>query len=264
MKQKKNYRGIDLTNMRFGKLVVIKRIKENSSSWVCKCDCGNEVVVCASRLLDRTKSCGCALKEVQAQFGKNNTTHGDSYTNLYHAYRSMIDRCYQKKCKNYKRYGARGITVCDEWKKSYTNFRDWALKNGFDYNKSRTEQSIDRIDNDGNYCPENCRWATAQQQADNRSTTTFYDFRGEKITASKFAEKFGIKNKDFVYGRLERGRTLEDVLYEWNFQNNIPDNVKDCKTYAEEHGINSVTVKRHIKNGKLKSLKVGRKYYVIT
>lgn len=222
MQHRKNYRSLDLTGKRFGRLYVLSKNPQGRSTFICKCDCGNTVIVSASKLLDRTVSCGCALQDARNEFAQRSVKHGGSYTKLYKKYRSMLDRCYNPKNSNYKRYGGRGITVCDEWRNSFEAFRDWAYSSGYDENIEGTNNSIDRIDNDGNYSPENCRFATAKEQQDNRNITKFYDFRGEKITASRFADIYGIKDKSSVYRKLKRGLTLEQILDDFNTVNNIP------------------------------------------
>lgn len=262
MKHRKNYQNLDLTGKKFGRLFVVRKKDGSKSSWICKCDCGNEAIVTASRLLDRTISCGCALKEKQAEFAKKSYVHGDSYTRLYSVYRGMIDRCYCKSNPNYKRYGEKGIKVCQDWKTSYLNFKDWAYKNGYDETLDRTHQSLDRIDFDGDYSPENCRWATAREQAENKHNTKFYYFNGEKFTASSFADKNNITDKTFVYRNLQKGKTLETILYEWNFKYNTPKGYVDCNTYAKSNNVSRTTVIRKIQKGNLKAKRVGKQWYV--
>lgn len=134
---------------------------------------------------------------------------------LYH---DMINRCYSPKRHNYKYYGARGITVCDEWldsekvpeehnaTKGYISFKEWALTHGY-----KEGLSIDRIDNEGNYCPENCRWITMKEQSVNKRTNRFMTYKGETLTVSQWAEKLGI-NVQTLFSRLYRGWSIENVI----------------------------------------------------
>lgn len=263
MQHRKSYRNIDLTGQRFGRLEVISKNPNGRSTFICQCDCGNQVIVSASRLLDRTISCGCALKDSRKKFAENLVTHGGSHTKLYYKYRGMIERCYNQNSRNFPRYGGRGISVCDEWKNSFVAFRDWAYKTGYDETLDRSEQSIDRIDVNGNYCPENCRWATSMEQQENREITTFYDFRGEKITASHFSDIHGITDKSIVYRKLKRGLTLERILFEYNCSQNLPDHLLEVSEVANKRGICNASVLRLIHQGKLKGEKIGRKWYVV-
>ena len=159
----------DLTNMRFGRLTAIKIVgknKYNYSEWLCKCDCGNEKITNVSSLLNgSTKSCGCLQKEMAI---KSNSTHKKSTTKLYWVWRAIKQRCYNINNKHYHNYGARGITMCDEWRNSFENFYNWSKLNGYNENAINKTCTIDRINNDGNYEPNNCRWVDMKVQSNNR------------------------------------------------------------------------------------------------
>lgn len=154
---------IDLTGQRFGRLTVMQRAenKGNEVTWLCRCDCGTETLVIGKDLRrGHTQSCGCFHRE---KFGDICTTHGARATRLYNVWRGMKDRCYSQTHKYYKHYGGRGITVCTEWLHDFAAFQRWALSHGY-----QDDLSIDRIDNDKGYSPDNCRWATATEQRHNR------------------------------------------------------------------------------------------------
>lgn len=154
---------IDLTGQRFGRLAVLQKDKPKNKRtiWLCKCDCGNEVFVEAYNLkTGHTQSCGCLQKEATSLA---NTTHGMRNTRLYRIWICMHNRCYRKSYHAYNHYGGRGITICAEWLHDFQAFHDWAIENG--YNDSL---SIDRIDNNKGYSPDNCRWATQKEQNKNK------------------------------------------------------------------------------------------------
>lgn len=150
----------DLTGTRFGKLLVFERLgsERGKSTWRCVCDCGNTTIKVASDLKSgRSKSCGC-IRATR----NNHYIHGDSHTRLHNIWTLMLQRCENPKATSYNRYGGRGISVCSEWH-DYTVFKKWAIANGY-----REDLTLDRRDNDGGYCPGNCRWATYKEQANNK------------------------------------------------------------------------------------------------
>lgn len=202
-------------------------------------------------------------KEMAQSWVKSHTKHGKSKTKLYRKYMSILRRCYDKNDKGYARYGGRGIDVCDEWKNDFQAFYDWAYSNGYDPLKNGRYWSIDRIDNDKGYSPSNCRFVTAKEQMRNRDITKLYDYKGKTYSASEFADMFGITNKSYVYSRLKKGQSLEEILHEWNKAHSVPDNLLDVSTYSKMYNVTHTTVNRWIKQGKVKAEKYGRKWYII-
>jgi len=165
----------DLAGKRFERLVVIERsetIKYDGGTriyWLCKCECGNKKKVRGSHLTsNKVRSCGCLEKENLNNLAFKET-HGLSDERLYTTWKNMISRCTNPNHVGYKNYGGRGITVCDEWINSLESFYKWAMNNGYEEGLT-----IDRINNDGNYEPSNCRWATYKQQANNKRTSPQY------------------------------------------------------------------------------------------
>ena len=154
----------DLTGKRFGRLTVIKYYgsnKNGKSLWLCKCKCGNNKIVLGNSLVTSlTKSCGCYNKEHSK---KIHSTHNMSYSKLYKVWQGMKTRCYNPKFIYYNNYGGRGIKICDEWLNDFGKFYDWTINNGY-----KEGLTIDRINNDGNYEPSNCRWITRAEQNRNQ------------------------------------------------------------------------------------------------
>lgn len=182
---------IDLTGQEFGRLAVVERVANNKrkeAMWLCRCECGNEVIVRGTSLRDgNTKSCGCLQKEAALKVGKNSATHHSYKTRLYNIWRSMKQRCYNPCNNDYPNYGGRGITIYEEWKSNFGTFREWAMANGY-----RDNLTIDRIDVNGNYEPSNCRWATMKEQGNNRRSNHLITFNGESHTIAEWARITGI------------------------------------------------------------------------
>lgn len=187
----------DITGKKFGKLTVLKKVGVSSkqqSQWLCKCDCGNEVVVSRTNLsINRTKtvSCGCWRKNLI-------TKHNKYKTSIYRAYINMKQRCYNQKKDVYKYYGARGIKICDEWLNDFMSFYDWSMNNGY-----KKGLSIDRIDNDGNYEPSNCRWVNSMTQMNNTRQNHYITYENETHTIAEWAR---ILNEDYdsLYKKLKK------------------------------------------------------------
>jgi len=192
------YRNIkDLTGHRFGRLIVLgfsHRDKHRSNCWRCQCDCGKEYITRGSRLINgNTKSCGCLLKEHAKLTAVKNTIHGNTrkdmqgkhYTPTYKSWESMRLRCNNPNATGYDYYGGRGIKVCPEW----DDFRNFLR----DMGERPQGTSIDRIDPNGNYCKENCRWATGKEQLYNRKNTLNVFYNGMNMTIKEWAKKINIR-----------------------------------------------------------------------
>ena len=202
----------DLTGKTFGLLSVIKRVENDGKypQWLCRCECGNEKVIRGYNLAyNGATSCGC-------QTLPSHHIHGYSHKEkLYGIWKCMRQRCSDPNISRADSYVNKGIRVCEEWS-DYTVFREWALSSGY-----KEGLSIDRKDNDGNYCPENCRWATRKEQMNNTSTNRKLTFRGETKTLSEWADIV-----DISYDTLKRR-----VYYGWSTERILTTPVKEHKPY---------------------------------
>ena len=207
---------IDLTGQVYERLTVIKRVDDYISpsgshqvQWLCKCKCGKEVIVTGNNLKNgNSKSCGCYNREL---LPKINSTHNASNTRLYHIWTCMKDRCYNPKNKKYKDYGGRGIIICDEWINDFEAFANWAYDNGYIENVSRGECTIDRIDVNGNYCQQNCRWVNQKVQTNNKRNNHYITYNGETHTVTEWNNILGYK-KGVLSRRIFSGWSIEDAF----------------------------------------------------
>lgn len=179
-----------ILNKKFGRLLVVRKVKDNTALYECVCDCGKTVFAYENSLKSgNVKSCGCykldLIKNLQLK-------HNMAHTRLYNVWKDIKKRCYNPKTRSYANYGAKGITVCEEWKNDFVAFHDWAYANGYDENAEYGTCTIDRIDVNGNYCPENCRWVTLKAQANNRRNNVFITYNGKTDTMSNWAHELGI------------------------------------------------------------------------
>lgn len=197
----------NLVGQRFGRLTVISKagaIGTSSMRWNCVCDCGNKTVVYGHFLKSgHTQSCGCLAFEA---IGERSRKHGMVDTRLYSIWHGMKKRCLDANDANYFRYGGRGICICAEWQSDFKNFADWALNNGY-----TDELTIDRIDNDGNYCPENCRWVAPSVQCNNKSNNRLVTANGQTHTVSEWSKILSI-NDSTLCARLDRGWSDEETI----------------------------------------------------
>lgn len=198
---------IDLTGQRFGHLVVIKRAENSKcrqARWLCQCDCGQSTIVVGCQLRNgQIKSCGCLRREKLIQ---RSLRHGETHHRIYNIWLGIKRRCLKPGDSGYEKYGGRGITVCEEWRNSYVAFRDWAMANGY-----AEDLTIDRIDNNGPYSPENCRWTTNAEQAKNRRSTRLIEYNGKTLCIKDWARETGI-NYCTLFRRLSHGWSIERAL----------------------------------------------------
>lgn len=201
---------------RFGRLVVIEQADayitpsgKKYPRYLCKCDCGNVKKIDKNNLLKgNTLSCGCLQKERTSAATK---THGDTDSRLYNVWCAMKRRCYNPDVKEYRLYGGRGISVCDAWRDNYEAFRDWAIIAGYKYDAPRGACTLDRIDTDGNYSPENCRWVSQKEQMNNVRYNHRESYHGETHTIAEWEGILGMKPGK-ILNRMKCGWSFEDAV----------------------------------------------------
>lgn len=193
-KTSRNEFPINMVGLRFGRLVVLTRSdrvsKDRAVSWVCRCDCGEELVILGrSMRRGNTVSCGCFGREKRLEA---NTTHGRSRTDVHKIWQAMIGRCTNPNAANFAHYGGRGIKVCDRWRESFEAFAE-------DMGPRPQGHTVERIDNDGPYSPENCRWATRKEQSSNTRRSHWVTFDGETRILSEWAQELGVKTNALTW-----------------------------------------------------------------
>ena len=197
---------MDLVGKRFGKWAVLEYSHHvgNHKYWLCRCDCGNIKPVRQQNLVEgKSKSCGSCHGE--KNIGDRTRKHGDFGKPLYCVWAAMKRRCFNKNVAYYEDYGGRGITVCDEWI-DYIPFKEWALSTGYEEGLT-----IERIDVNGNYCPENCKWISLSEQNKNKRNSVRIEYNGQSYSIKEIAEITGLKERT-VRGRYERGWTPEQIF----------------------------------------------------
>lgn len=248
---------VDLTGRRFGRLLVLKvagKDKQNKRVWECLCDCGNLTIVRGSTLVEgKTRSCGCYGRERAIEtLAVASITHGKSADPVYYIWEGMKARCYNENSDSYSRYGGRGIKVCDTWLNSFEAFYK-------DMGDPPVGYTLDRVDNNGDYCKENCRWATASEQARNRSSCKIITLGGKTKPLIEWLEDFGMPRETY-YSRIKSGLSPEQALLtpidmrysgDSKKRNLFTYNGKtQCVTvWSRESGIPASTLRQRIKKG---------------
>lgn len=200
---------IKMIGKKFGRLTVLEELKERTKSreikYKCLCDCGKYTNVRGSLLRNgEIKSCGCLQRETVT---KINTKHGKSHNKLYDTYNNMIQRCNNSNNSQYTNYGGRGIKVCDEWKNNFIAFYSWSMDNG--YSDGLT---IDRIDNNGNYEPDNCRWVDYKTQNNNERSNVYITYKGMTKTLQQWSEYLNV-DYGTIRTRHKKGWSDEECLF---------------------------------------------------
>ena len=196
----------DITGKKFGRLTVIGRdhdYPDNAAVWSCLCECGKTKSVRGYSLAcGRTVSCGCYGDEARH---KRSFVHGRAGTAAHEIWKSMRQRCYSKSCRDYPNYGKRGIIVCARWNDSFANFLEDMGE------KPSPGMTIDRIDNDGPYSPENCRWATRMEQSQNRRSTRMLTYKGETKPMTVWSREYNL-SRHILPSRIKAGWSPEEAL----------------------------------------------------
>ena len=201
-----------LVGQQFNYLTVIGlygHTKQGGRIWECRCVCGKITHVTTDKLNSgHSKSCGCYTHHILADTRK---THGETETRLYKVWMNMRGRCKHTSRWDYEHYGGRGIKVCEEWDKNFVAFRDWAMEAGYNPEAKHGECTLDRIDVNGDYCPENCRWVDMKTQMRNTRSNRYITIDGETMVLKDWSARTGVPVPTFLH-RLESGWTEEEAI----------------------------------------------------
>lgn len=233
--------------------------RKRHNFWLFKCDCGNEKIIDKHSVTSgHTKSCGCNMVPKEFKHLQN--------TRLFSIWRGMMNRCYLKSKCNYRYYGGRGIKVCDDWNETwhrgFLRFYDWAIKSGY-----KDGLTLDRIDVNGDYCPENCRWVTWEVQVENRRDNSIkIEYNGEKRNLKEWCRLFGM-NYSTIRNRIKtRGLSFEEALKSNKFLTKniyceeLNKTYKSVREIANELNISKGSIYICLRNGyKIKGMKF---YYI--
>lgn len=217
---------LNITGQKFGRLMAIRfdhkeeKIKgRRKYFWLFKCDCGKEIIHQSALVkIGNTRSCGCLWEENSKNLILKSTIHGMRKTRFWNIWRAMKHRCLNKDSVYYKYYGARGIKICDRWLK-FENFRKDMYQSYLEHVEKLGERNtqIDRINNNGNYEPENCKWSTCREQCNNRRNNHFLTFQGQTLTIAQWARKLNINVKTL------KSRIL---IYKWSTEKSLTTPIK--------------------------------------
>ena len=207
----------NLVGKKFGRWLVVEecgRNKYKNVLWKCVCDCGNEKIISTPNLTrGKSKSCGCYSKEMAS---KKFSTHGLRHTQLYRVWAGIKDRTNPNNHNCKDNYRKLSVQMCEEWRNDFMAFYNWSIENGYVEEKlpsGRNKLTIDRIDTNGNYCPENCRWATNKEQMNNQTTNKLITYNGETKTLSQWCDTLGLQYS-CTNNRLFNGWDIERAFTE--------------------------------------------------
>lgn len=245
---------LDLTGKQFSDWTVLYEDSPagNRRRWMCRCVCGTEKSVWQGNLTQgKSHGCGCVTR---MQFGERARKHGKRHTKLYNIWSLMRRRCYDEADASYKNYGARGITVCEEWlgEDGFQNFWDWSYANGYDEDAPRGKCTIDRIDVNGRYSPDNCRWVDMRVQARNKQHNRLVEFGDDVMPLVEFCEKYGV-SMSLAFERFQRGWSPAEVMFfnpkDMNGSIEYNGEVNTARGWARRYGIPKSTFQYRITHG---------------